>query len=100
MEAIPFSRWYLLIGILLILLAIVGPRVRRLPLSTAMIYFGLGWLFGVLGWISLDPLQHSALLERLSEFAVIVSLFGAGLKLRLPIRSRLWHLLWRSPLSP
>ena len=92
MDVTPFDRWYAVIGALLILLAVIGTYVRRQPVTTAMLYLGLGWLFGVLGWISLDSLQHRALLERLSEVAVIVSLFGAGLKLRLPLKEQRWRL--------
>ena len=35
------------------------------------------------------PVRHAALLERATEFAVLVSLFTAGLKLRLPPTERL-----------
>lgn len=89
---IDFDRWYLVVGSLLILMVIVRPLIQRLPLTTAMVYLGLGWLFGVAGWITLDLFRHGALLERLSEIAVIISLYGAGLKLRLPIDAGYWRL--------
>jgi hypothetical protein len=38
----------------------------------------------------LDAQAHSKLLERLAEIAVIVSLFTAGLKLRISLRHRRW----------
>lgn len=86
-----FTHWYLVIGALLILLVLTQGGVRRMPITTAMLYLGLGWLFGLLGWTRIDPFQHTAWLEHLSEIAVIVSLFSAGLKLRLPLRSKLWN---------
>ncbi|HYG54268.1 MAG TPA: cation:proton antiporter [Burkholderiales bacterium] len=87
-----FARWYVLIGLLLILLVIASGTLRRLPISTAMLYLALGWVVGTLGWIALDPLEHGRILEVATEIAVIVSLFAAGLKLRRPLRSRLWRL--------
>lgn len=87
-----FAQWCLLIGALLVLVVLVEPRVRRLPISTAMIYLGLGWLFAAVGWLALSPLSNPALWERISEVAVIISLFCAGLKLRSPLYSKLWRL--------
>ena len=86
------ARWYVLIGVLLILLVVVSRALRRLPISTAMLYLGIGWGVGMLGWVALEPLEHSVVLEKATEIAVIVSLFAAGLKLRRPLRSRLWRL--------
>ena len=87
-----YPQWYLVIGALLALVVLVEPRVRPLPVSTAMIYLGIGWLFAALGWLELSPLSNALLWERLSEVAVIVSLFSAGLKLRVPLNSKLWRL--------
>lgn len=86
------ARWYVLIGVLLILLVAVSRALKRLPISTAMLYLGIGWSVGTLGWITLEPLENSGALEIATEIAVIVSLFAAGLKLRRPLRSRLWRL--------
>jgi NhaP-type Na+/H+ or K+/H+ antiporter len=87
-----YPQWYLVIGALLVLVVLVEPRVRRLPISTAIIYLCLGWLFAALGWLEVNPLSNPRLWERLSEVAVIVSLFSAGLKLRKPLNSKLWRL--------
>jgi sodium/hydrogen antiporter len=86
------ARWYVLIGVLLIVLVVASGAMRRLPISLAMLYLAIGWSVGTFGWIRLDPLEHSAALEIATEIAVIVSLFAAGLKLRRPLRSRLWRL--------
>src|SRR5687767_9819373 len=75
-------------------MALGGTLLKRLPLSTSLLYLVVGAALGPwgLGFIRLDPVRSSAILERLTEFAVIVSLFTAGLKLRVPITSGRWWL--------
>ena len=87
-----FERWFLVVGVLLILMLVIERRLQALPLTSSMLYLGLGWLFANLGWIQFDPQSSAQVLEHLSEIAVIISLFCAGLKLRLPLRSALWRL--------
>jgi uncharacterized membrane protein YczE len=79
-----FTLWYIIIGVLLIGMALLGTRLKRLPLTTALLYLLVGVALGPwgAGLIRVDPIMSSALLERATEFAVIVSLFTAGLKLR------------------
>lgn len=88
------NHWFLIIGALLVLMALVGSVVKRLPLSTSVIYLCVGFGLGHHGLklLHIDPLRDSALLERLTEVAVLVSLFTAGLKLRSPLRDRRWAL--------
>ena len=38
----------------------------------------------------MDVVTHASALERVTELAVIVSLFTAGLKLRVPVLDRRW----------
>ena len=66
------ARWYVLIGVLLILLVAVSRALKRLPISTAMLYLGIGWSVGTLGWITLEPLENAGALEIATEIAVIV----------------------------
>lgn len=87
-----FAHWYLLIGVLLLLLVFTSATIRRAPISTAMLYLGIGWGLGRLGLLTLDPARHGPSLEVLTEIAVVTSLFTAGLKLRKPLGSRLWRL--------
>ena len=84
--------WYLIIGLLLVVMALTPTLIRRMPLSTAMLYLFVGIALGPGGarMIRLHPLDVPVLLERLTELAVIVSLFTAGLKLRLPLRDPRW----------
>lgn len=83
---------YLIIGMLLVAVAVLASFVERLPLSETMIYLTAGTLLGPVGFglVSLDVFAHAELLERLAEIAVIVSLFTAGLKLRVPLHQRRW----------
>jgi NhaP-type Na+/H+ or K+/H+ antiporter len=86
-------RWFLAVGVVLTAMALAGSVLRRLPLSSSMIYLAAGAILGPLGlgMIIIDPVGGgSGLLEIVSEVAVILSLFTAGLKLRLPISDRGW----------
>lgn len=93
----PFSIWYLIIGALLVLMALAGSVLKRLPLSSSMFYLAAGLALGPLGAGLLQPdiLRHAALLERVTEAAVVISLFTAGLKLRLPLRDARWQPAFR-----
>ena len=44
----------------------------------------------MVGLLQLDIVTHASALERVTELAVIVSLFTAGLKLRVPVLDRRW----------
>ncbi len=85
---------FLIIGALLIVMALTESMLKRLPLTTSLLYLGAGVLLGpfAAGMIQADPVALSPVLERVTEVAVIVSLFTAGLKLRLPFSDPLWKL--------
>ena len=89
-----FEIWALIIGALLIAMALAGTWLRRLPVSTAMLYLAAGYGLGPAGLALLapDPLAYSVLLERAAEVAVLISLFAAGLKLALPLSDKGWRL--------
>jgi NhaP-type Na+/H+ or K+/H+ antiporter len=91
---INFTAWYILVGALLVVVALSPTLVKRLPLSTSIVYLAAGVAVGPLGLrlIRLDPVAWASLLERLTEIAVIVSLFTAGLKLRTPLSDPMWRL--------
>ncbi len=92
-----FDIGYLLLGALLIAVAGLASLVKRLPLTETMIYLTAGVLLGPFGcgWVSLDAIGNAHVLERIAEVAVIVSLFTAGLKLRVPMRDRQWWVPFR-----
>ena len=89
-----FTLWSVIIGLLFVFMALSGSVLKRLPLTTSMLYLVVGFGLGPigLGLIQLDPLAQAALLERLTEIAVLVSLFAAGLKLRVPFTDGKWFL--------
>lgn len=86
------TAWYLVVGVLLVTMALGRAYLSRLPLSTAMLYLAVGVAIGPFGFglLDIDPLGDTPVLERLTEIAVVVSLFTAGLKLRLDWRDRRW----------
>ena len=85
--------WFLIIGVLLLGIALVGSYVKRVPLSTAILYLAVGYVLGPQGsgLIEIDLIRQAAFIERVTEVAVIVSLFTAGLKLRIPLRDSRWR---------
>ena len=89
-----FAIWALIIGALLIVMVLLGTLLKRLSLSTAMLYLVVGFALGPAGWAVLTPhpLANAALLERVAEVAVLISLFSVGLKLGLPLTNRHWLL--------
>ena len=88
----PFEAWCAIAGALLLGVALTRNLLKSWPLSTAIIYLGMGILLGplVLNELHFEPLKHTELLERVTEIAVIISLFSAGLKLRLPFEDGRW----------
>jgi sodium/hydrogen antiporter len=85
--------WFMVAGALLIGMALAGSFLKRLPLTAAIFYLATGAVLGPWGGglLEVDALRDASLLERLTEIAVIVSLFTAGLKLRLPLADRRWR---------
>jgi sodium/hydrogen antiporter len=75
-------------------MALTGTTLQRLPLTTAIIYLVVGVVLGAsgLGVLPVDPLDDAALLERVSEIVVLISLFTSGLKLRTPLHEGRWKL--------
>jgi NhaP-type Na+/H+ or K+/H+ antiporter len=88
------TPWFLVVGVLLLAVAIGGSLLKRLPLTASLLYLAAGVALGRngLGLLDLDPQDDAALLERLAEVAVLISLFTAGLKLRHPWNDRRWRL--------
>jgi NhaP-type Na+/H+ or K+/H+ antiporter len=97
-DADVFTVASVVVGVLLIAMTIANSFIARLPLSAAMLYLAVGAGIGPwgLGLLSLDPIGQAPLLERLSEVAVLISLFVAGLKLAIPLND--WR-RWRIPVQ-
>src|SRR5581483_11643888 len=92
----PLS-WYFAAGIVLCAMAIAATLIRRLPLSTSMLYLPIGWALGPHGInaIHIDIGKDATVVEQITTAIILISLFSAGLKMRLPITSRLWFLSLR-----
>lgn len=87
-----FTTWYLLVGALLVFMALAGSVLKRLPLTSAMFYMAAGIGLGPIGagLLDVEMIRDAELVERLSEAVVVISLFTAGLKLRLPMNDARW----------
>lgn len=83
-------------GLALLAGVVALSREGERAFSSAIVYLLMGALFSIglqtLGVDLIDPLRDSALIEHAAEFAVIVALFSAGIRLDRPL-SRLG---WRS----
>ena len=72
--------------------------LKPLPLSLPIACVALGTLLALspLSYVvAANPLENRLITERLTEFAVLVSLMGAGLKLDRPLSRRGWMVTWR-----
>ena len=84
--------WYIAVGVLTASMGALGPLLKRVWLSAPQMHLLAGVAIGPLGLglISLEWVRDAGLLEVLSELAVIVSLYAAGMKMRLPAFDRRW----------
>ena len=85
-------HWFILIGALMLARGTATTTLARLPVTSAIIYLCIGSALGPAGFklFSFDPIEQSHLLETLTEIAVLVSLFSAGVKMPVPIRWPRW----------
>ncbi len=87
------AHWYLLIGAILITMVISASIVKRMPLTTAIFYLAVGISIGPMvgQHFHFNPLKQSALFEIITEIAVLISLYSAGLKLQASFENRIWR---------
>ncbi|SAK76298.1 sodium/hydrogen exchanger [Caballeronia arationis] len=88
------TMWFLVVGGVLILMGLASSTFKHLPISTAMCYLAIGFALGPLGADLLDPdlVADATILRRITEVAMLVSLFAIGLRLRVPPTDRIWLL--------
>jgi NhaP-type Na+/H+ or K+/H+ antiporter len=94
----PYFLLVTVCGAVILLTAWLPLILKNLPLSLPMVCIGIGVLLVLSPFSSIvgvNPLENRYLTERLTEFVVIVSLMGAGLKLDRPIGCRNWGSTWR-----
>ena len=87
-----FAWWCVVVGGILVGMALFGSVLRPLPLTASMFYLAIGYGLAAGGMLPADPVRDSTALERLTEAAVLFSLFTAGLKLRVPLTEQRWWL--------
>ena len=87
------TTWFVIVGLLLILIGLTDTWRREMPVCAAALYLVAGHLLGpeVFGFLDLDLRRDAALLEHLTEAAVLVSIFAVGLRLRAPLRDKIWR---------
>jgi NhaP-type Na+/H+ or K+/H+ antiporter len=85
-------HWFILIGSLMLARGLAATTISRSPFTSAIVYLCVGLLLGpmVLGIFRFNPIEESHLLETLTEIAVLVSLFSAGVKMPVPITRKRW----------
>jgi NhaP-type Na+/H+ or K+/H+ antiporter len=93
MNTMSSAQWFLLVGGLLLSMGLSRPTLGRLPVTSAIIYLLVGLVVGptVLNVFHFNPLKQSALLEVLTEAAVLISLYAAGVKMPVPVRRQRWR---------
>ena len=84
--------WFTLAGSLLLIMALGGTLLARVPFSSAMLYVMVGLAVSPwgLGWASVNAALPSLGLETLAEVVVLISLFTSGLKLSAGLQDRRW----------
>ena len=87
------AQWFMLVGGLLLAMGLTYSVLKRSPVTSAIIYLAVGILVGptVLNLFHFNPLKESALLEVLTEVAVLISLFSAGVKMPVPFNLSRWR---------
>lgn len=92
-----WAEWSLFIGIVLVAMVLAGSLIDRLPLTSAMVYLAVGWLLGpsMANVLRPAPFEHAAVLERVSEAALLIALFAVGMQLGVPWRDWRWRLPMR-----
>ncbi|MBF2016767.1 MAG: sodium:proton antiporter [Rivularia sp. T60_A2020_040] len=89
----------LVIGLLLLFVTLGSGLIARSPFSYAIIYLIVGIIIGPYGFglfqLRRDGMFNTELLKRLTEFVVIVSVYGCGLKIARPLRLAAWDITIR-----
>lgn len=71
---------------------LAATTISRLPVTSAIVYMLVGVVLGpmVLNLFRFDPIDNSKVLETLTEIAVLISLFSAGVKMPVPFSFKRW----------
>ena len=90
----PYAIALAFVGLAVFAAVFALSHQRERAFSASVIYLVLGLaaatIIDILGVRWIDPLEDAAVIERMAEFAVIVALFGTGLKLERALDPRVW----------
>lgn len=91
------ATWFILLGSLLLVVGFTAAYIKVVPATSAIVYLLLGIVVGPMGFnlFHFNPLEESALLELLTEIAVLISLYCTGVKMPVPVSIK----RWRTPLK-
>lgn len=86
------GTWFLLIGLLMLGRGLTSTILTRSPFSSSIVYLAVGLIAGpmVLNLFRFNPIEEAPLLEILTEVAVLISLFSAGIKMPVPVTVKQW----------
>jgi NhaP-type Na+/H+ or K+/H+ antiporter len=94
----PYAIGLVFVGAVLLAAVVALTKERERAFTSAIVYLVFGAVasaaLSLLGVEILDPFSDYEVIEHLAEFAVIISLFGAGLRIDRPLGLK----AWRSPL--
>jgi NhaP-type Na+/H+ or K+/H+ antiporter len=87
------TQWFLLVGLLMLARGLAATTISRSPFTSAIVYLCVGIVLGpsFLGILRFDPWKQSALLEMLTQTALLISLFSAGIKMPVPFKLVRWN---------
>lgn len=90
------ATWFILVGSLLLAVGFTASYINTIPVTSAIVYLVIGAVIGPMGFglFHFNPLEESALMELLTEIAVLISLYCAGAKMPVPVN----FARWRTPL--
>ena len=79
-DPMTFAVWCLIVGGLLVVMALAGSVLKRLPLTASMLYLAVGIAVGPSGGglLRVDPIEHAGLLEHVVAYLGTTLLFALG----------------------
>ncbi|MGO1500762.1 MAG: cation:proton antiporter [Marinobacter sp.] len=88
------ATWFILLGTLLLVVGFTASYIKTVPATSAIVYLVIGLVVGPMGFglFHFNPLKESALLELLTEIAVLISLYCAGVKMPVPVKFSRWRI--------
>ena len=92
-----YDLWLAIAGAAILASALLPGLLSKYPLSLPIVLFLMGYMATALplGLVAPNPEKHGKIIEHLTEFGVIITLMGAGLKIDRPLSMKGWNSTWR-----